>query len=61
MIIIKNSILYFIQMRHTDDFPSRRRGGRRRRRRRRRKFYLKSNKIINITLANSLSHGLHTQ
>ena len=22
MIIIKNSILYFIQIRHTDDFPS---------------------------------------
>ena len=31
------------------------------RRRRRRKFYLKSNKIVNIRLANSLFHRLHTQ
>ncbi len=31
------------------------------RRRRRRKIYLKSNKIVNITLANSLLHRLHTQ
>ena len=33
----------------------------RRKRRRRRTLYLKSHKIVNITLANSLLHRLHTQ